>query len=464
MARDIGPAKIKNVLFILSDQMRADVAYHEKYPFVQTPNLDQLRAEGVTFRAAFCQSPVCGPSRASLMTGRYPQQHGVTNNRCLLLPEERTIGHHLRDHGFRVAAYGKTHGQNPGFHVAAEPALVPGLGTSTWGPYKKPPVDTKTSTREIEPLIGVYDRPFDEHFDFAVARQASEFIRSQTHDEPFFLFVGLHGPHPPFLPPREFADLYTVDQIDLPPADPPSERRPALQLAHRRGWQSLTEDEQRRLSAAYLAQVSHVDAAAGRVLEAVDENGLSDETLVVFLSDHGEQLGEHGIIGKFNNFYDASARCPLVLRSPGLGNPGSDSSSLVELVDLYPTVCDLLGIPVPARIYGRSLAGLLEEPAEQHREVVSSFLESKAVHEVGADECTPFTRGMMIRSHTWKLNLYSDNSGELYHIASDHDELRNRFDDADVREVQLELTGMLARRSLELVRDPTLWQLNQFAG
>jgi arylsulfatase A-like enzyme len=133
-------------------------------------------------------------------------------------------------------------------------------------------------------------------------------------------------------------------------------------------------------------------------------------------------------------------------------------------VDLYPTVCDLLGISVPARVSGRSFAGLLDDPGEQHRELVSSFLESKAVHEVGADERTPFTRGMMIRSYTWKLNLYSDDSGELYHVASDRDELRNRFDDEDVREVQLELTGMLARRSLELVRDPTLWQLNQFAG
>ena len=457
-------AKIKNVVMILADQMRADITYHEKYRFVTTPNIDRLRSEGTTFTSAFCQSPVCGPARASLTTGRYPQQHGVTNNRCLLLPEERTIGHHLCDHGYRVAAFGKTHGQNPGFVVNAEPPLVPSLGTSTWGPFKKPPADPKQTDRRFEPLLGVYQRDLDEHFDFVVARQAADFLHAQRGDRPFFLFVGLHGPHPPFLPPREFADLYTTDQVELPQLEPATEERPQIQTSYRRAWQEMTDDERRRMTVAYLAQVSHVDAAAGRIIDAVEAAGLADETLVIFSSDHGEQLGEHGIIGKFNNFYDASARVPLIVRAPGLGAGGAVCSGLMEHVDLYPTVCEALDVSVPARVSGKSFVHAIRDPESAHRDVVTAFLESKPVHETGADEHTAFTRGMMIRSHQWKLNIYSNDRGELYSLASDPQEMRNLLGQSEVAGVQSDLTERLAQRSLELVRQPTLWQLNQFAG
>lgn len=454
----------KNVVLILADQMRADITYHEKYGFVQTPHLDRLAEGGTRFTSAFCQSPVCGPSRAAMLTGRYPQQNGVTNNRCLLEAGERTIGHHLRDHGFHAAAFGKTHGQNPGFTFAAEPPLVPSLGTSTWGPVKKPPADKKESNRRIEPLVGVFEGTTEEHFDFVVARQAADYVSARTDDERFFLFVGLHGPHPPFLPPREFADLYRPEQIDLPSVDGESGSRPAFQTAYRKSWQSLSADEQRAMTVAYLAQISHVDAATGLILDAIDAAGRAQDTVVVFSADHGEQLGEHGLIGKFNNFYDASARCPLIMRAPGTGTPGTTTAGIVEHADVYPTICELLGIPIPNRVSGRSFTSLLVDPETDHREFATCFLESKPVHEIAAEETVPFVRGMMIRTGEWKLNLYNNDSAELYHVRTDSNELHNRIDDDSAQATRLALTELLASRSLDLVRNPTLWQLNQFAG
>ena len=459
----------KNIVFILTDQLRADIAYHEKYPFVRTPNLDKLRADGVTFRRAFCQSPVCGPSRASIMTGRYPLQNGVTNNRCILPGDERTIGHHLSDNGYEVVAFGKTHGQNRGFRVAAEPPLVPSLGTSTWGPYKKPPADPRTSDRPVEPLVGVFPGSLDEHYDFVVAREAVEFLRGRDGDRPFFLFVGIHGPHPPFLPPKEFAELYDPADIELPSFDPSDNSRPAFQTDYTKSWRSLTLDEQRRMIAAYLAQVSHVDAAAGHIIDAVETFGLGSETTIVFSSDHGDQLGEHGITGKFHNFYDASARCPLVIKTPsGAAGTASradeDSNALIEMVDLYPTFCDLLDMPTPGPVSGRSFASLLDDPSGKHRDCVTAFLEEKAAHNTGADPHRRYLRGMMLRTDEWKLNVYADDTPELYKVADDPAEERNLAQAREHTSVRLELTERMVQESLRSSRDPALWQMNQFFG
>ncbi len=481
----------KNIVFILTDQLRADVAYHERYAFVQTPNLDRLRGTGVTFNRAFCQSPICGPSRAAITTGRYPLQTGVTNNRCILPAEERTIGHQLHDAGRDVVAFGKTHGQNRGFCVAAEPPLVPSLGTSTWGPYKKPPADPRTSNRSIEPLIGVFPGSLEEHYDFVVARQAVEFLRGHDRDRPFFLFVGIHGPHPPFLPPKEFADLYKPGDIDVPPFDSTDMTRPAFQRAYTQSWCSLTENEQRRMIAAYLAQVSHVDAAAGRIIDAVDSLGLGEDTAIVFSSDHGDQLGDHGITGKFHNFYDASARCPLVIRTPhasarstsGRGEapvadaapgrrdgaapgPPADRSvdALVEMVDLYPTFCDLLGLPTPGVVSGQSFVSLLDDPTVAHRDCVTAFLEEKEAHNIGADPDRPYLRGMMLRTDRWKLNVYADDTPELYDLRNDPAEDNNLAVGPSHSAHRLELSERMVQKSLETSRNPALWQMNQFFG
>ena len=455
----------RNIVFILADQLRADVAYHEKYPFVRTANIDRLRRESTTFTQAFCQSPVCGPSRAAITTGRYPQQTGVLNNRCILPPEERTIGHHLGDIGFDCVAFGKTHGQNPGFLVADEPPLVPSLGTSTWGPFRKPPADSRLSDREFEPLVGVFDHPREEHYDFRVAGETARYLETRDTGRPFMLFVGLHGPHPPFLPPREFASLYTSNQIEVPRLSQHDEGKPAFQKRSRRAWMSLSHDEQREMIAAYLAQVSHVDAAAGVILDALDAAGLAEHTVVVFTSDHGDQLGDHGLIGKFHNFYEASIRCPLIVRTPNNPSAGTTCHDLVELVDLYPTLCSLAGVTVPNGLAGRRLR-LDPDPSDSDdlRSHVTSFMQEKPAHDIGADPSREYLRGMMIRTDRHKLALYTDDTGELYDLADDPAEDRNRYDDPSLREIRMSLIERLGRESIRLHRAPSLWQTNRFAG
>lgn len=456
-----------NIVMIVVDQLRADIAYHEHFPEVRTPHIDQLRAEGVTFHRAFCQYPVCGPSRASITTGRYPQQHGVLNNRCLLPPDERTLGQHFADLGYEVVAFGKTHGQNPGFRRVPEPTpFEKTLGSELWGFYHgQSMLSASGGTVDApDPDMGVYPGELREHYDHVLNQQVDRYLRGRASQRPFLLWVGYHTPHPPFYPPAHLADLYPPEQIALPAVPPSEQDKPAIQRAPGKEWSKTPDDIRRQMISAYLALVTHVDECIGELLALLREQNVLDDTVVVLLSDHGEQLGEHDIIGKFNSFYEGCLRVPLIFRLPGRRCAGQERAHLAELTDVYPTLCALAGVPPPSTVSGQSLAPVLDDPAQPHRAHVNCMLVEKAAHSVAAVGEAGFVRGQMVRTERWKLAVYSDQSGELYDLQEDPGELNNLFAAPEYAELRSQLFALLAGHLLTCTRAPALWGLNHFPG
>lgn len=420
-----------NLVIIMADEARKDVVFHEKYPFVRTPNIDALRGEAVTFRNCFANYPVCVPSRASLITGRYPHQLGVLNNRQLLAVGERDLGHHLTRHGFDCVAFGKTHGANRGFRSAIYDTAA-AMGFENHGYVADPDL-----------ITGVFDGPEEGYCDFVACGQFDHYLKWRRGGPPVAAFVGIYAPHPPLYPPRRYAGLYDAADIALPapPSAQDNAARPALQAEPRRRWDAYPEATRRQVIAAYLALVTLFDECVGRILATLRVIDALDDTLVVLVSDHGDQLGEHGMAGKMGNLYEASVRVPLVLRLPGAAHAGAERSQMVELVDLVPTICDLLGVPQPGGTQapaGRSLAPVLADPQAEHRRVVHAMLE----------------QAQMARSESLKLNFYADAAGELYDLAADPGELVNRYHDPAYRGSRQELLEEIARFLIRHPRPP----------
>ena len=429
-----------NLVFIMSDEARKDVVFHEKYPFVRTPHIDALRAEAVSFHHCFANYPVCVPSRASVITGRYPQQLGVLSNRHRLPAGERDLGHHLAGHGFDCVAFGKTHGVNRGFRsVTYDTAAAMGFGNHGY-------------LEDPELITGVFDRPAEEYCDFVACRQFDRYLRRREGGGPFAAFVGIYAPHPPLYPPRAYAGRYRAAEIELPapPSAQDNAARPAIQARPRRRWNAYPEAVRRQVIASYLALVTLLDDCVGQIMAALRAAATLDDTLVVLVSDHGDQLGEHGMAGKMGSLYEASIRVPLVLRLPGAAHAGAERSQLVELVDLFPTICDLLGVPHPEGAQapaGRSLAPLLADPQAEHRRVVHAMLQE----------------GQMARSRNLKLNFYAGDQGELYDLAADPGELVNRYADPAYRDRRHELLQEIARFLIRHPRPPDRGP-NEFFG
>ncbi|MDE0227282.1 MAG: sulfatase-like hydrolase/transferase [Spirochaetaceae bacterium] len=411
-----------NLVLIMSDEARKDVLFHEHYPFARTPNIDALRAEAVSFGNCFANYPVCVPSRASLITGRYPHQVGVLHNTHRLPAGERDLGHHLSAHGFDCVAFGKTHGVNRGFRSVTYDKVAT-MGFENHGYLEDP-----------ERITGVFDRPAEEYCDFVACRQFDDYLRGRAAGAPFAAFVGIYAPHPPLYPPLEYAGLYSADRITLPPR--PSVRhnaaRPWIQGVPRRRWDSYPDATRRQVIATYLALITLLDDCVGRILATLRATATLDDTLVVLVSDHGDQLGEHGMAGKMGNLYEASVRVPLVIRLPGAAHAGADRQQLVEMVDLFPTICDLLGVPHPEGLQapaGRSLVPVVAHADSVHRRIVHAML----------------LEGQMARTERLKLNFYADDRCELYDLADDPEEATNRYDDPAYRARQQELLAEITR-------------------
>ena len=414
-----------NLVLIMSDEARKDVLFHDTYPFVRTPHIDALRTEAVTFHSCFANYPVCVPSRASLITGRYPHQIGVLHNTHRLPAGERDLGHHLTEHGFDCVAFGKTHATNRGFRSVTYDKVAT-MGFENHGYLE-----------DAARITGVFEEPTEEYCDFVACRQFDDYLRGRTGGAPFAAFVGIYAPHPPLYPPREYAGRYSPDRIALPPR--PSQldnaARPSIQGVPRRRWDAYPDATRRQVIATYLELITLLDDCVGRILASLRGTDTLDDTLVVLVSDHGDQLGEHGMAGKMGNLYEASIRVPLVIRLPGAANAGAERQQLVEMVDLFPTICDLLGVPQPDGMQapaGRSLVPVVADPGAAgivHRRIVHAMLQE----------------GQMARTESLKLNFYADDRSELYDLADDPDELVNRYGDPAYRDRQHELLTEITR-------------------
>lgn len=439
---------------------------------VQTPNLDRLAATGTRFSQAVCNVAPCVPSRHSFITGMGARRTGVLTNMHYWpdRPLYPSVGTVCQDLGYDTAAIGKMHWKPH----AAPPGHVPdrrgfAFRASYDGPATDGPCDTLYSDfateEEVEEIrqwpvrfgrggenragyVGeVTSIPSDRLPDAWLADQAVSYLRdSRRADRPFCLVVSLDRPHPESVIGKEYADLYDPAAMSLPPrpADPADE--PDWYLAHLRadrGWSDMTDDEHRISVARYLANVTFVDDCLGKVLDALDETGLAEDTVVCFLSDHGEMLGERDRCFSKYGLYDSTVRVPLLVRWPGVGTVGTVCDAAVELTDLMPTWLDALGVKPSPQLPGRSLRPLLTEqsPAEAGWRTASLTELYTPTAENG-----PPRAQWAARSSRYKLIERPAGASALYDLQADPGELINRIDDPALATVLAELRATLLHR------------------
>ncbi len=436
-----------NVLFVAVDDMNCDLACYGS-PIVKSPNIDRLASMGVRFDRAYCQFPLCSPSRSSLMTGLRPDTTRVFDLKYHFrkgLPDAVTLSQMFMNSGYYAARVGKIyHYGNPG-----------DIGTSglddpaSWQEFVNPAGRDKTA---LEPDVMNYtplrknlgdsmaylnDRPGkdEEHTDGKVATEAIRLLEAHK-DKPFFLAVGFYKPHCPWITPGKYFDLYSPGQITLPEiaADFRS-TVPAPALASTRPWPyyGVTPDQARECKLAYYAAISFVDAQIGHVLDAVDRLGLAENTIIVFWSDHGFHLGEHGLWMKQSCFEEA-ARVPVIIVRPGHPNAGKTCHKLVELVDLYPTLADLAGLKAPAKLEGFSMKPLLEKPeAAEWNHAAFTQVQRNGFP------------GYSIRTERWRYTEWDlgEKGRELYDHDADPQETHNLAGEAGSAKVIEELHAAL---------------------
>jgi choline-sulfatase len=413
-----------NILVLMCDHHRFDALGAQGNRLAHTPNLDRLVAESVWFDACFTQSPVCAPARHSLATGQYAHAHGVLTNHHQPRPGMNTIAHALQPLGYRRINVGHMHWTDPEMDHGYEPWISHHgwLDTVPEEVRERYAWENQSVTRRT--TGGPSPRTREQYAGRFVADQAIEQIEGAVAEgAPFLCWAAFPEPHPPFYPPREvyaqFDQAAIVPPVQAPPDAPPP--HPYI-TRKQEEWAHLTDVEIRQILAGYYGLVELVDGYIERVLAALDRLGVRENTIVVWTSDHGEQLYEHRLFTKFC-MYEASVHVPLLIHVPGQA-PGV-RSELVQHVDLFPTLCDLVGAEIPANVQGRSLTPLLEStprPVAWRDAVFSQIADVQ-----------------MIRTADWKLNVYDGRPGELYHLAHDPAEFYNLIDDPAQSETVSEL-------------------------
>ncbi len=363
--------KPPNVLFIVIDDLRPEVGVYGK-PHMMTPNMDRLAAKGVQFKRAYSQYPVCNPSRASFLTGKRPDELGIVSNRVALRdkwPEIITLPQLFRENGYFTAGLDKI------FHMGLDENGEHTLFREDasfehqFKAYGSPEIVTEGEGRMLGDGSIVWARWLaaeggDEgQPDGMIAAEAVRLLE-ERHDEPFFLAVGFHKPHDPFFAPKEYFDLYPLDEIELPeaPADATPLLNPSIPNAYD-GFSSFTDRDRREFKRAYQACTTFVDAQVGKLFATMDQLQLWDNTIVVLMGDHGYHLGEQDWWNK-NTVFDVGGRTPLIMWVPGIESMGQATNSVVELLDIYPTLTDLSGLEPPHELSGKSLRPVLENPSE----------------------------------------------------------------------------------------------------
>jgi iduronate 2-sulfatase len=387
-----------NVLLVCVDDLKPVLGCYGDAT-VKSPNIDALAARGVLFNRAYCNQAVCSPSRNALLTGLRPTTLGIydlATNFRVAAPDAVTLPQYFKQHGYRTEALGKIFHRGHGNHEDAPSWSVPHWNADVVRYALKENAAANASSREAAlfknvpgknanwlPRGAAYesaDVPDDTYPDGQLANEAIKRLQAAAAkpDEPFFLAVGFVKPHLPFCAPKRYWDLYdraTFKLADWPaPPDgaPPYARTTWGELRNYAGMPEkgpVPDDEARRLIHGYHAAVSYVDAQIGRVITALDETGLDKNTIIVLWGDHGWHLGDHGFWSKHTN-YEQATRIPQIVVDPRAKHGNGKSEALVESVDIYPTLCDLAGLPVPEKLDGASFAKVLEDPKASTKDAI----------------------------------------------------------------------------------------------
>jgi iduronate 2-sulfatase len=413
-----------NVLFIVADDLRASIGSYGNAA-AKTPNLDRLAARGVKFERAYAQYPVCNPSRTSFMTGLRCEQTGVIGNLTMFrtkLPDIVTLPQALRQNGWHAVSYGKI------YHVGEASDEIRDGWMDTGKSWDEAKMFRATETGRVilegRNLTGgalkwcqwgITGGTDDDQPDGQTAVHSIAAMEKLTADgKPWMIAAGFHRPHDPFLVPKKYFDLYPAGSLKLhrdPANMSPLEKHSLPGGAFAEAFNAFTDQERMEFLRAYYAGVSFADAQVGRLLDTLDRLKLWERTLVIFISDHGYHHNERNWWNK-NTLFDRSCRVPMIVAAPGIKG-GQSRGSIVELVDLYPTIADYTGVKAPHALAGQSLKKVIESPGAKTRDAGFTFVSRGAVY------------GQAIRTPQWRYIQWSDGAAELYDATSDPGEVRN---------------------------------------
>jgi arylsulfatase A-like enzyme len=374
------PATARNVLFIIADDLNTLQGCYGD-PRARTPNIDQLAARGVRFDLAYCTYPLCGPSRNSMLTGLYPNSTGVLGNSQIFrqtIPQHASLPQAFRHAGYLSVRLGKLYHYSVPGSIGTDGHDDPASWEIEFNSAGVDRLEEESRMFSLDPgnlgsALSWYASPKGDlqHTDGILASEAEWVLErcARTKDRPFFVAVGFFRPHTPFAAPKEpYFGYYAEAQMPVVQGVKEDQSDiPALALAsQKREEDRLTDDLRRQAVQAYYASISFMDAQVGRVVAALDRLGLADSTTIVFTSDHGYHLGEHGLWKK-QSLFEESARVPLLIVAPGVAKSGAVVKTPVSHLDLYPTLTELAGVKAPANLQGQSLVPLLKDPALKGR-------------------------------------------------------------------------------------------------
>jgi choline-sulfatase len=436
----------KNLLIIMSDQHKRDCLGIAGDPVAHTPNLDAFARQAVRFTHAYCANPVCTPSRASLLTGLYTHHHQTWNNATLWPASHETIAHYFSRAGYFTGLIGKMHfvdAQTHGFDykldfndwfqflgpktkLYADELGRPNSGAGMpqiddlWRDFGDPWKGVRSLDERQGPVAvgGISKIPEQDHFESFVARESVRFLRRfGNRDQPFLLICSFLKPHDPFLPAARFANMFRAEDMRLPDtwrkvnlSEVPSEVRHAI--LHNDPTPELRDPKQaRRRIAFYYGNLAQMDDCAGIVLRELNRLGLEDKTIVIYTSDHGEMLGEHGLWQKFQ-FYESSVGVPLMIRVPGV-SPGICQDP-VSQVSILSTVAEFCGVEVPSSLDGTSFAEQVLRPSTHRNRLIFAEYNLRTPH-----------AKYMIRSGDYKYTFWVHDMPELYNLRDDPQEMIN---------------------------------------
>lgn len=469
-----------NILLFMADQLRFDALGCYGNSEIHTPNIDRLAQRGSVFDNHFIQNPVCMPSRATVFTGRYPKNHGTRDNGIPLRDSEITFPEVLRTAGYRTAAIGKMHLTSQFTHKDDEhedwPADRYGFdtlhtsGDTKTGAYlrwleRESPEDyaivreqgdrkrkediASAAAKDLSgpPQVHPSRVSPERHQTAWIADRTIDFIEEED-ERPFFAFCSFVDPHHPFDPPAPYDAMYDPQALSAPSyVEGELDDKPPHFLMHRTGhgfsnekydYRRLADEDWRAVKAAYYGMISLIDEHVGRILDTLDKRGLREQTLILFTNDHGELLGDHGLLFKGPFHYDCLIKAPMILSWPGMIPEGARYRQFTEHVDILPTILDYAGAPVPYGAQGMSMAPVLRGDKGAGREYAMT-------------EFNCYDWGLSVRTITgrdYKLTVYAgEEYGELYDRRRDPGELVNRWDDPEYAAIR----GRLEKRLLDRV-------------
>jgi arylsulfatase A-like enzyme len=459
-----------NVLFIISDDLRAELGTYGGHAI--TPNLDRLASQSVKFDNAYCQFPLCNPSRSSMLTGRYPGATGVLGNRTWFgekHPDFVSMPRWFKDHGYVSLRSGKVFHEGiddtDAWTVGGERRTLGGVaeegetptpppaagGAPVAGPVYRPteaerhdvhsPYATGLAKAQHSDRWVVMPNDGHDDGDYRKTTRAIELL-DQYHEQPFFLAFGLSKPHSPPGAPQRFYDLYDVNKIELPPDFQP---RPTVPEGFPRGsirprnadlfiGRDASVQEAKEVTRAYYASCSYVDDNVGRMLAEVDKLGLRKNTIIVFWGDHGYELGEKGKWSKAGSLWEEGDRTPFFMYVPGMEGNGKVCTRVVQNLDIYPTLVELCGLPNPPQgLEGRSFTALLHDPAAAWNHPAFT---------VWSEDGLTFT-GIGVRTEQWRYAEFTSGGAMLLDVAADPHQMKNLADDPKYAATRQELSAQV---------------------